>query len=108
MDERDIRNAVTEYAVLLRASLGVRVRDVRLFGSWARGQAGPNSDIDVFVLVDESDERTRTVPYELCDDVLFRLGVNICPLVLSERQWQHLVERERRIAADITREGIAL
>jgi predicted nucleotidyltransferase len=104
----NVRQAVAQYAVLLRAKLGSRVRAVRLFGSWARHQAGPRSDVDVFVLVDEHDERTRTMPYELCDDILFRLGVDISLTVVDERQWQYLLDRERRIASDITREGIAL
>jgi len=108
MYAEDVHQAVADYAALLRAQLGTQVREVRLFGSWARGQAGPDSDVDVFVLVDVRDERTRTLPYALCDDVLFRLGVNISPTVMDESQWLHLVNRERRIAADITREGIIL
>lgn len=104
----DIRCAVADYAALLRAKLGHRVRDVRLFGSWARDDARAHSDVDVFVLVDRHDALTRTVPYELCDDVLFRLGINISPMVVDECRWRQLSDRERRIAMDISREGIPL
>jgi predicted nucleotidyltransferase len=42
----------------LRALLGSRLRDLRLFGSHARGESGPESDIDLLVLVDGLDEET--------------------------------------------------
>lgn len=42
---------------------GERLRDVRIFGSWARGDAHPESDIDILVVLDRVgsrwDERQR-------------------------------------------------
>ena len=43
----------------LRALLGERLRDLRLFGSEARGEGSAESDIDLLVLVDGLDEEMR-------------------------------------------------
>lgn len=52
------RRWVEEFRDRLRALLGDRLRDLRLFGSHARGEADEESDIDLLVLVDRLDETT--------------------------------------------------
>ena len=54
----------------LRALYGTRLRRVLLFGSWARGDAHPESDIDLLVVLDRVDS-----PWEelrRMDEVLWR------------------------------------
>jgi len=43
----------------LRRLYGDRLRKVVLFGSWARGDAHPESDIDLLVVLDRVDDRWR-------------------------------------------------
>ena len=43
-----------EYAEKLREALGNRLVSVVLFGSVARGEAGPQSDIDLFVVLEDA------------------------------------------------------
>ncbi|MGH2763789.1 MAG: UPF0158 family protein [Thermoleophilaceae bacterium] len=54
----------------LRELYGERLKQVLLFGSWARGDAHPESDIDLLVVLDwiESRERER----ERMDGILYR------------------------------------
>lgn len=47
-DQRDIKT----FRDALRAEFGQRLRDIRLFGSKARGEWHEESDIDVLVLID--------------------------------------------------------
>lgn len=42
------------YAAKAKEALGDQIVSIALFGSVARGQAGPGSDIDLFVVLDES------------------------------------------------------
>lgn len=100
--------ALNDYATRLRAELGPRLRDLKLFGSWARGEAGPESDVDVWVLVDHFDRATRDAPFEAAQQTCLAHTVDLTPTVMDEQEWQLLVSRQRRIALDIQREGMSL
>ena len=54
----------------LRALHGVRLRRILLFGSWARGDAHPESDIDLLVVLDQVDSPWDEL--RMMDDVLWR------------------------------------
>jgi phage-related baseplate assembly protein len=60
------------------------------------------------VLVDTLDAQTRQAPYEIAMRVLLEQGIDVNPTVMGRAEWDSLVSRERRIARDIEREGIAL
>jgi uncharacterized protein len=100
-----LQAALDEYAIRLREGLGSRLLGLRLFGSWARGEAGPDSDVDVWVLVDRRDELTRTLPYDASIEVLVRHDVDLAPTVMDREEWNRLLAGERRLARDILTEG---
>lgn len=66
----DVRAFVAEIAADLRELYGERLQDVIMFGSWARGDADPESDVDMLVVLDEVEssfaERRRM------DDLLWK------------------------------------
>ena len=49
----DVEAIVSSVASELRALYGPRLRRIALFGSWARGEATPESDIDLLVVLEE-------------------------------------------------------
>ncbi len=49
-----LQELAKRYAAELRRTLGDRLVSVVLFGSVARGEAGPTSDIDLFVVLDDA------------------------------------------------------
>ena len=103
-----LRAGAEAYAAGVRGALGSRVLSVRLFGSWARGTARQDSDVDIWVLVDSSDATTRRVPYDVAVEVLLQHGIDIAPTVMDHQEWSFLRGRERRIARDIETEGVPL
>jgi predicted nucleotidyltransferase len=54
----------------LRQLYGGRLRDVRLYGSWARGDAHPDSDIDLLVVLDQFSSRWSE--RQRMEDILWR------------------------------------
>jgi predicted nucleotidyltransferase len=102
--------ALERFSRALRDRFEARLVEVVLFGSYARGEANEDSDIDVFVVVaDLSDpERTEIV------DLAYRIGaesedwVGLSPLAVSAAQAGELRRNGRRLVADIAREGLKL
>lgn len=69
------RHAVEEFRRRVRELLGDRLRDLRLFGSQARGDTHNESDIDVLVLVNDLDEATQRAVFDVAWDVDARLSL---------------------------------
>ena len=102
--------ATREFVHRLRRDLPQHIIDVRLFGSEARGDATPESDIDVLVVVEPDDQRaaleTRIV--DIAFDVNIERNVFISPMVITTAILSHPVWRETPFIETVLCEGIAL
>ena len=79
-----------------------------LFGSYARGEADADSDIDVMVLVDSSRQDISQKTWEISSvaaDLLLSLGVMVSPVVENRRYFQDNVEL-LPFYQNIAREGV--
>ncbi len=100
--------ALGDLKAALNGLLGDRLERFVLFGSRARGDYDPESDVDIAIIVKGL---TRDLKKQIIDIVADIEVEHITPLstvVLSKDEFDHLKERERRIALDIEREGIPL
>ena len=79
-----------------------------LYGSRARGDAEPDSDVDVAIVVRDATADTRDRIYREVADVELETLVPLSTVVFSADDFHRLLEGERRIALDIEHEGIAL
>jgi predicted nucleotidyltransferase len=98
--------AVRDLAARIRAKLGARVRDVRLYGSFARDEAHAESDVDVFVLVADLSEAERRWLFETAGEVSIQHLLSI--QVFAPRPEEHLwlLTNECRIVRDLEVEGV--
>lgn len=102
------RAALSDLAAFVRGRFGARLRDLRLFGSRARGEGHEDSDLDVLVVVDElASAEGREIAY-LAGDLLTRHQVLVSPLTMATARWQTLRDSERLIVSEIDRDGIPL
>ncbi len=83
------------------------LRRLVLFGSRARGDNEPDSDVDVLVVLDgpvshESEEYVRSCAWELS----YENGVVIFPLVVARTEWEEGPASASLLAAAVGNEGI--
>ena len=86
MDSTSIRKrALDRFATSARPILGPKLLELRLFGSEARGEAGPGSDLDVLVVVQPDTERVTLEDrvIDIAFDVNLEFGLYISPRVVT-------------------------
>ena len=99
--------ALAEFIRRLRRELPDNVVDLRLFGSEARREAAPDSDIDVLVVVrpDEQRNALETRVVDIAFDVNLEFNVFISPSVVTPEILNHPVWRESPFIEAVLREG---
>ena len=60
-----MRNLIEEYVNAIRNIYGVHLKQVILYGSYARGDFGKDSDVDIMLLVDLPEEKIQNVSITL-------------------------------------------
>jgi predicted nucleotidyltransferase len=100
--------ALDAFCDRVRVRFGPRVRDLRLFGSRARGDTHEESDIDVCVVIDDITWQEARDVDQVTADVLEAHDVLVSPFVISTARMELLRRRERAIAGEIARDGVEL
>ena len=84
------------------------VRDFRVFGSRARGDAQPDSDLDIFIVTDgpmsEQKQAIRNVAWE----VGLARGIVISTLIFTYHDLTETAIRSSSIVGSVEREGIVV
>jgi predicted nucleotidyltransferase len=104
---RPIRDRLLAIKAALTERFGAVLREVRLFGSYARGDFEDDSDVDLLVLVSELAPGAR----EQIRDTVLELSTAeavVTPLVLSVAELQRLRDRELILAQDLDHDGITV
>lgn len=91
----------------LKALYGKRLRQVILYGSWARGDARPDSDIDLLVVLDRVDDRyqERHVMSELLYKHSLANDTVVSGLPVAESDF---ADSRRPVIANARKEGYAI
>src|SRR5215831_15811519 len=98
------RAAVAELKGLLARQYGVR--DIRLFGSKARGTGHVESDLDLFIVVPDLDwERAKAI-YTLCFELSLRYDLLIAPTLCSQAEFENPLVQATPFHRAIQEEGL--
>lgn len=104
-----VRETLDRFASGLRERFGERLAEVRLFGSYARGEAHEESDVDCLVLIDRADRRDDCAVTDMAADLIWQVGgIVISPIVMSPSEFEAWKARERAAPLAIEREGVRL
>ena len=100
--------ALEDFVNAVRGSLGSEVVDVQLFGSKARGDATPDSDVDVLVVVRRDEPKLIDALYDLLLDACLSHNVYISLKVFSEAEYERLNHPRTPFMQNVAKEGVAL
>jgi predicted nucleotidyltransferase len=101
-----IREILAEYRQRLEAIYGPRLKRLVLFGSQARGDAEPDSDIDVMIVLEGPLDRWAEVQRcgAMNSELCLKHDAVICRVFATPEQ---LERRNRAFYEEVRREGIA-
>ena len=78
-----------------------------LFGSRARGDADPYSDMDVVVVLDGASHEEATDYVSNCAwEAGFKHGIVVVPVVFSRDEWENGPERHSLLIQAVSTEGV--
>lgn len=87
---------------------GVPLYKTIVFGSRARGDAEPNSDLDVLVLVESLTATTRRTIRHCAWKVGFEAGILIQTVVMTREQAEHGPEQSSLLMLAVKEEGVSV
>jgi predicted nucleotidyltransferase len=101
-------HAIESFISRLRERFPERILQTILFGSKARGDSQPWSDIDILIIVSEEDWPLRQEISTLAARVSLEHDVLIGPRVIGQERWERMKQRRFGLYQNIVAEGILL
>jgi predicted nucleotidyltransferase len=82
------------------------ILDLRVFGSRARGDAAPDSDLDIFIEVETLTPQLRQQISEIAWEVGFEMDRVISTIVTTRDQLEHGAMGANPLVLNVEREGV--
>ncbi len=107
----EIQLAPNDRAALERAAAILReqfpIERLILFGSKARGEDKPDSDMDLLVLTrEELDGREQSAIVHALFGLEMELGVMFSPVIVAAEEWEHGVSQALPLRQEVDRDGV--
>lgn len=105
-----MQQLIQQYVSNIHDIYGSHLRQIILYGSYARGDFRPDSDIDIMILLDLSDIDIKKYRHQLSDmtfDFNMDYDVDIKPIAKSEEHYRKWVDNYP-FYSNVNREGVRL
>lgn len=109
-DNKPFEETAEKYAEKLYSDLGLedQIKSILLFGSVARGTTGPNSDIDILILVDEEADVQKIKNKARNQAQKVELEFEVVPVVESIKRFRDNLAHGKRFESNVKKDGIVL
>ncbi len=107
---KTMQNLIEKYIVEIQKIYGIYLKQIILYGSYARGDFRPDSDVDIMILVEMSDLDLKKYSQQLCYmtyDFNLDNDIDIKPIAKSEDHFRKWIENYP-FYANICKEGVVL
>jgi predicted nucleotidyltransferase len=105
---RQEREALDVLIRLLQKRFGEQLLDVVLFGSKARGDATPQSDVDVLIILDHPSARDQSDALGLSFDVWMETDVFLSLRVKRNQAWEESAAMQTMFYRNVQQDGVSL
>ena len=102
------QKAVERFAATLRERWGSEILEIHLFGSKARGDAGPESDVDLLIVTERNDWKLKDEIGRVATKILLAEGIYLSIKVLGKAIYQRFVALEAPFIKNVLREGVLM
>ena len=108
--QTQLKKITDEVSLSVQKTLGDRLYNIILYGSYARGDYDDESDVDIMVLADVRDDEIDKLEHEIdkvSSDVSLENGVTVCVMLYNKR----LFESRMQISPfyrNVMNDGVAL
>jgi predicted nucleotidyltransferase len=104
----DQENAIEEFVKRVKEKYGDRIKKIIVFGSYARGEAKEDSDIDVLVITTGRRFEMQKDLSEIVVDILLKTGIYISAKALSIEEYNFMKKINTGFYQNIAREGVTI
>jgi predicted nucleotidyltransferase len=106
MDESTARSDELLQTITTRIAEAVRPEKIILFGSWARGERGPHSDLDLLII--QESELSRPQRYAQVRRLFWGMGIPMDILVYTPEEFARYQSVPGSFTHTVAREGKVL
>lgn len=100
------QEALKQFIEKVKTKYNHQIEKIILFGSYARGEAKEESDIDVLIIINKENHKARSEIIGLAFDILLETWEYISPKVISKKDYKRLIKMQSSFIENISNEGI--
>jgi predicted nucleotidyltransferase len=100
--------AISECLSRLMYHLNGRLLEAHLFGSQARGDFMPDSDLDLLIILEDDDWKTKDTVHFIAADVSLECDVLINTHILSQARWEKMARQQATLWQEVQQDGVPL